>query len=170
MKSGLFSVPTLMTVALLSLGGCGGQVRLTTMPSSFVPFVMSEEGVTIEYPEGWYVQDVRQMGNHVAFFPYEPGPEDMVRPFTMWLVPKRHFPSLAAFADSQRDDAERRCGEPISTTVGRNAYDGLLMNCVNGNEYAFVEGATYYVSLVMNVNDANSDIFLRMRESVILEP
>jgi hypothetical protein len=149
-------------LAFLLLTACNSQ------QVAFTVFTLPSKELSIEYPADWYIEDIHEMSNLVAFFPHEPKPEESVEFLDVWIVPKNLYPSLQAFANSQRSDEEEQCDQPVAATIGNKRYEGLVMLCASRNAYSFLEGTDSYFSIVFPQGSANEKAFARMRDSVVV--
>ena len=161
----------LLPVLLVSCGPGGSSVPETPQagPYSFEVFSLPVEGVSIDYPAGWYVEDVHT-GGSVSFFPWEPTPEDNPGPSaSMRLGTESSIQTLGDFALSTREDIQDMggpCTDPTPAQVAGRG--GLTMECDPAWTVYFVQNNSANVAIFLDKGKLPEIVWNHMRDSIRL--
>lgn len=140
-----------------------------TSPANYSVFSVFEAGFSIEYPQGWEVEDDRPASELFAIHPPLLSGEELTQSNTLyfWVVRKQLHPSLKEFALSQRSDLDNTtCDTPSETLIGNNKYAGLHMTCANGTEHFYMEGTNHHIAVSFDAKSTDTEIFSRIKDSI----
>lgn len=136
-------------------------------PYSFEVFTLPAEGISMDYPAGWYVEDAHTSGS-VGFFPWEPTPEDNPGPSaSIQLAGHYEGQTLAGFAQSVREDIEDRggpCRDPVSIQVRER--EGLMMECDPAWVIYFAENDGSRFAVFLDTVKLPEIVWTHMRDSI----
>lgn len=159
----------LLPVLLVSCRPAGSSVPKTPQagPYSFEEFSLSEEGISIDYPDGWFVEDAHT-GGSVGFFPWEPTPEDNLGPSaSIHIGTQVSIQTLGDFALSTREDIQDMGGPCTDPTPAQVAgRDGLMMECDPAWTIYFVQNDSTNFAIFLDKEKLPEIVWTHMQDSI----